>query len=329
MEAADMFERGGLSQAEIARFVGVSHQTVSDWHDTWEQGGKEALRAAGRAGRLPRATDAQLAEVASVLEKGPRANGYATDLWNLARVAEVIEKVTGVSYSEGHVWRILRDKLGWSHQRPARRAVERDDEAIERWKKERWPRVKKNAKRRGALIVFEDESGFSLLPPVRATWAPKGKTPCTAHHHFNWKRLSMASAIAYEPDASAAELVFQMRPGAFDTEALVEFLGQLHQLLGGRKVTLLWDGLPSHRSRAMKFWLASQRDWLVVEPLPAYGHDLNPVEPVWGNLKAKELANFCPDTIDEAAIAADQGLCRIGTDNNLCFAFLRYTGLKL
>ena len=187
---------------------------------------------------------------------------------------------------------------------------------------------KKNARRRGALIVFEDESGFSLLPPVRATWAPKGKTP-VLRHHFNWKRLSMATAIAYEPDASAAELVFQLRPGAYNDEALVEFLGQVHELLGGRKLTLLWDGLPSHRSKKMKSWLHSQRHWLVVEPLPAYGHELNPAEPVWGNLKAKELANFCPDTIEEAAVAADQGLCRIGADSELCFAFLRHTGLKL
>lgn len=87
-----------------------------------------------------------------------------------------------------------------------------------------------------------------MLPPVRATWAPKGKTP-VLRHHFNWKRLSMATAIAYEPDATAAELVFQMRPGAYNDEALIEFLGQVHDLLRGRKVTLLWDGLPSHRSK--------------------------------------------------------------------------------
>ena len=143
MQAAELFEQGGTSQAEIARLVGVSHQTVSDWHDVWEQGGKDALRAAGRAGRLSRLSDVQLAAVEAALEKGPRANGFPTELWNLARVAEVIEKVTGLSYSQSQAWRILRDRLGWSHQRPARRALERDDEAIERWVKQRWPKVKK------------------------------------------------------------------------------------------------------------------------------------------------------------------------------------------
>jgi transposase len=188
--------------------------------------------------------------------------------------------------------------------------------------------AKKRARRRGALIVFEDESGFSLLPSVRATWAPRGKTP-VLRHRFNWKRLSMACAAAYEPDGTGAELVFQLRPGSYNDEGLVEFLGQLHGLLASRKLTLVWDGLPSHRSRLMASWLRAQRRWLVVERLPAYAPDLNPVELVWGNLKARELANFCPDTIAEAGAAADEGLSRIGAEAELCLSFLRHAGLNL
>ena len=187
---------------------------------------------------------------------------------------------------------------------------------------------KKSARRRRALIVFEDESGFSLLPAVRATWAPRGQTP-VLRHRFSWKRLSMAAAIAYEPDGSDAHLVFQMRPGAYNDETLIEFLTELHTLLDERKVTLIWDGLPSHRSRRMQTWIHGQRRWLRVERLPGYAHDLNPVEAVWGNLKGNELANLCPDTIDEAAVAADDGLCRIGSESGLCLAFLRHCGLPI
>jgi transposase len=186
----------------------------------------------------------------------------------------------------------------------------------------------KSARRRDALIVFEDESGFSLLPAVRATWAPRGKTP-VLRHRFSWKRLSMAGALAYEADGSDAQLIFQMRPGAYNDQTLIEFLTEMHTLLDGRKVILIWDGLPSHRSRRMKDWLATQRRWLRVEQLPGYAHDLNPTEGVWGNLKGQELANLCPDTIDEAAQLADQGLCRIGSETHLCLAFLHHTGLKL
>jgi len=149
MRAADLFAKS-VRQADIARELGVAHQTVSDWHEVWEQGGKAALKGAGRAGRQRRLSPQQLADVEAALEKGPRANSYPTDLWTLQRVAEVIESVTGVSYHRGHVWRVLREQLGWTRQRPARRAIERDDEAIDRWVKERWPKIKKapGAKRR-------------------------------------------------------------------------------------------------------------------------------------------------------------------------------------
>jgi transposase len=188
---------------------------------------------------------------------------------------------------------------------------------------------KKNARRRDAWIVFQDESGFSLLPSVRASWAPKGKTPVLHHHFSHWKRLSMSAALCFGPDASEASLIFGMEPGSYNDEKLIAFITELHDQLDGDKVTLIWDGLPSHRSRAMRRFLASQRHWLVVERLAGYAYELNPVEQVWGNLKGDELANLCPDTIEEAAEWVDIGLCRIGSETDLCLAFLRHSGLRL
>jgi transposase len=92
---------------------------------------------------LPRLTDEQVGEVEKALLAGPHSNGFETDLWTLARVADVIEKLTGVRYSQTRTWEILRHRLGWSRQRPARRALERDDEAIADWIKTDWPRIKK------------------------------------------------------------------------------------------------------------------------------------------------------------------------------------------
>ena len=187
--------------------------------------------------------------------------------------------------------------------------------------------IEKRARRQNALIVFEDESGVSLLPPVRATWAPRGHTP-VLRHRFNWKRLSLAGALAYEPDGSDAHLVFELRPGAYNDETLIEFLSDLNDI-EQRPVLLIWDGLPAHRSRRMTDWIQSQRTWLSVEQLPGYAPDLNPLEQAWGNLKSQELANLCSDTIDEVATIAEGGLDRIGTDANLCLAFLRHSGLRL
>ena len=139
----------------------------------------------------------------------------------------------------------------------------------------------------------------------------------------------MAAAVCFRPDGSEASLVFGMQPGSYNDESIMEFLCELHRHLDGDKVTLIWDGLPSHRSKVMQAFLKSQRKWLVVERLPGYAPDLNPVEQVWGNLKGGELANLCLDTIGEAEEIVDQGLSRIGHDTKLAFSFLRHCGLSL
>jgi transposase len=140
--AARLFERGA-TQAVVARELEVSRQSVSRWYADWQKGGAKALKAAGRAGRMPRLSDAQLRQVDRALRREPQVHGFAANLWTLDRVAQVIEAETGVRYHPGHVWKLLRDRLGWSRQRPARRAVERDDEAIARWVATDWPRVKR------------------------------------------------------------------------------------------------------------------------------------------------------------------------------------------
>ncbi len=156
MRAAELFERDVIP-AEIARQVGVSHQIVSDWRKAWRRNGRDALRSAGRAGRKPKLSDDQLERVRSTLLNGAEANGFATDVWTLSRVAEVIERLTGVSYHPGHVWYVLRDQLDWTWQRPARRAVERDDAAVERWVKRRWPQLKTLIARGAATERHESE----------------------------------------------------------------------------------------------------------------------------------------------------------------------------
>ena len=139
--AAKLF-RKGASQADIARELEVSRQSVSAWHKAWSSGGIAALNGAGRAGRKPLLDQKDLAKVERALRRGPRAAGYATDIWTLPRITEVIATLTGVSYHPGHVWRLM-GQLGWSPQRPARRASERDEAAIDEWVKTRWTRVKK------------------------------------------------------------------------------------------------------------------------------------------------------------------------------------------
>ena len=141
LQAGELFA-AGCSQAEVARRLGVSRQNVSRWHGRWCSGGSEALRSAGPTGRTPRLSDAQLEAVRQALRQGARTHGFDTDHWTLERIATVIEQVTGVAYHPGHVWKLLRRRLGWRLQRPARRAIERDEQAIQRWVESDWPRIR-------------------------------------------------------------------------------------------------------------------------------------------------------------------------------------------
>jgi transposase len=138
MQAGALFA-AGRSQAEVARTLGVARQNVSRWHALWRVGGLEALRSAGPTGHAPRLSGQQLAAIDRALRQGARAHGFDTDHWTLERVRTVIEQLTGVSYHPGHVWKLLRHRMGYRLLRPARRAVERDERAIARWVAEDWP----------------------------------------------------------------------------------------------------------------------------------------------------------------------------------------------
>jgi transposase len=130
--------RKGLSEAEVARQVGAHRQSVNRWAQALKESGRRGLRKAGRAGRKPRLTRVQLSRLKAVVKSGPEKFGFTTGLWTSWRVGKVIEEEFGVKYHPGHVWRLLR-QLGFTPQRPVGKALERDEDAIRRWKKHRWP----------------------------------------------------------------------------------------------------------------------------------------------------------------------------------------------
>lgn len=139
----------------------------------------------------------------------------------------------------------------------------------------------------------------------------------------------MAAALCYGVGGGGAQLCFHVQPGNYDADSLIQVLQALRHFLGGQKATLLWDGLGAHRSRAMRAFLVTQRDWLVVERLPAYAPDLNPVQGLWSNLKGQELANLACDTLGEAIGAAWHGIGRVRQAWWLPYSFLRRAGLSV
>lgn len=141
LKAAALF-RKGLSPTEVARRLEVSRHTGCRWHAAWKSGGKQALVGVGRTGRRSKLSGDQLCQLEGILLAGAPAQGYETDLWTLRRIAQVIRRKFGVRFHVGHVWKVL-GQLGWSCQRPERKARERNEEGIQRWTRYRWPQIKK------------------------------------------------------------------------------------------------------------------------------------------------------------------------------------------
>ena len=141
MQAGALFA-AGHTQAQVAHQLGVARQNVSRWHAQWRAGGLAALRSVGPTGPTPRLSGEQLHAIDQALRQGARAHGFPTDHWTLERVATVIERLTGVHHHPGHVWKLLRHRLGYRLLRPARRAVERNEQAIQRWVATDWPPIR-------------------------------------------------------------------------------------------------------------------------------------------------------------------------------------------
>jgi len=132
----------GCSLNEVGRRIGCAAVSVMRWRDARRRGGEQALRVRYSPGRPPKLDRKQQKQLIRLLLRGALAHGYRTSLWTTARIAEVIQREFGVQYHRDHVGRLMHS-LQWSPQKPERRALERDEKAIARWKQKDWPRIKK------------------------------------------------------------------------------------------------------------------------------------------------------------------------------------------
>lgn len=143
MKGAKMLDKG-MPPAEVARRLGVTPSAVSHWkRDMRERGGAKGLKSKGKPGPQARMTPQVIEQARRALLKGPRANGLDADLWTLETAGALVAKICGYTFSHQRIWLLLRRDLGWSPQRPALRATQRDEAAIEKWRRREWPRIKK------------------------------------------------------------------------------------------------------------------------------------------------------------------------------------------
>jgi transposase len=149
----------GFSLNEVGRQIGCNPSSVMRWRDARRHGGPEALQVRFSPGRPLKLAASQRKRLVRLLLKGPMAAGYRTNLWTTARIAKLVENEFGVIYHPDHIGRLLHS-LGWTPQKPERRALERDEEEIERWKQKEWPRIKKTL--RGWVPILSLQTNQAL-----------------------------------------------------------------------------------------------------------------------------------------------------------------------
>ena len=182
--------------------------------------------------------------------------------------------------------------------------------------------AQKKAAREGRIIVFIDESGVSERPHRVRSWAPKGQTP-VLQYSFTWKQLSAIAGVSFW------NIYFKLVQGAFRAAEIVAFLKALRRHLAPRKLLIVWDRLPAHRSRMVRDYVESQNDAIELEFLPAYAPELNPVEYLWAHWKHHELANFCPKDFAELSAVARAKLRRTQRRKTLVAAFWKQAELPI
>ena len=207
--------------------------SVFRWRQAYRRKAPLGLAPNPTPGRPPRLAPAEKRQLVKLLIRGALDAGYRTDLWTLPRVTELIHQEFGLRYHPAHVWKVLT-ALGWSCQKPERRAVERDQTAIARWKREEWPRIR-NAARRGARLVFADESGVLLIPNVQRTWAPREQTSCI-RHRYRHDRLSVCSGVAVSPKRHRVALNLRCRAHNFTGQPAEYVWAQADRELAMRSV---------------------------------------------------------------------------------------------
>jgi transposase len=270
--------QAGQAPSAVARGMGLYTNRVFVWLAAYRGGGWDALRARKGTGRPKRLAGSQIQWIYNtVTMKSPLQLKLPFALWTRSQIGTVIYRKYGIRLSLTSIGRLLA-QLGLTCQKPLFRAYQQNPSLVEQWLKSEYPRIRATAKREGAEIFFEDESGVRSDFHSGTTWAPKGKTPVV---RVTGQRFSLNMISAISPKGS---LRFMVVRGGVGARIFIAFLKRL--MYGRRRaVFLIVDGHPSHRSKGVRNYVASLGGKLKLFFLPPYSPELNPDEFVWNDVK--------------------------------------------
>jgi transposase len=286
----------GRSQTEAATLLDVSRQSVSEWVRAHRLGGDDAL-ASGRRGRRPgqktALTARQQAQIARAIEeKNPDQLKLPGFLWTRALVCELVHRRYGIRIAEKTAGRYLR-AWGFSPQKPARRALEQNPEAVSRWLDERYPEIERRAYRERALILWADEMGLRSDHSAGRSWSPVGRTPLIEGTGQRFG-ANVISAIS-----NKGHLQFRVFKERFVAQVFIDFLSRLTRQADGQKIILILDRHPVHRARKVREWVTAHGEQIELQFLPGYSPELNPTELLNQDVKTNALGRRRPGTQEE------------------------------
>jgi transposase len=275
--------QSGESPEVVIRALGFSRACIYQWLAAYRAGGWDALKAGKIAGRPKKLSGSQMRWIyKTVTGKNPLQLDFPFALWTRAMISTLIARRFGVKLSLSSVGRLLA-QLGLSCQKPLFRAWQQDASRVQQWLEREYPRIRTLAKREGAEIFFEDESGVRSDFHGGTTWAPQGKTPVV---RVTGQRFSLNMISAISPKGS---LRFMVVKGGVGAKVFITFL---KRLMHGRRrpVFLIVDGHPAHRAKIVKSYVESTGGKLRLFSLPPYSPELNPDELVWNDVKNNGVA---------------------------------------
>jgi transposase len=283
----------GESPETVIKALGFARACIYNWLARYRGGGWQALKTGSSSGRPKKLGARQIAWVyRTVIGKDPLQMKFEFALWTREMVSVAIHRQFGIKLSESSVGRLLR-QLGFTCQKPLYRAYQQNKEAVERWKENEFPQIQKRAKKLGAVIYFEDESGIRSDFHSGTTWAPRGQTPVI---EVTGARFSLNMIGAISP---RGHLRFMVVKGTVNSDHICDFL---HRLMHNAKgpVFLIWDGHPIHKAKNVRECIESYNGQLEAYILPSYSPELNPAEQVWNNVKNHGIGRkkvFGPDQL--------------------------------
>ena len=309
--------QAGESPEVVIKALGFSRACIYNWLARYRAGGWHALRTGDRSGRPKRLDGEQMKWIfKTISDKDPQQMKFDFALWTRAMIAELIKREFGMKLSKTSVGRLL-NQLGFTCQKPLFRAYQRDPDRVQKWKEEEFPKIQKRAKKEGAVIYFQDESGIRSDFHSGKTWAIKGQTPVI---ESTGARFSLNMMAGITP---RGEMHFMIVKGSIKAEQICDFLKRLMQC-HNNKVFLIWDGHPTHKSKMVKDCVASFDGRLEIFLLPPYAPDLNPIEQLWHHTKnngvGRKVING-PDQLKKAVINKLRSLQKLP---NIISSFFRH-----